>query len=51
MAEASQLSQMVMDELSVAASRIRAAACALRLWDRYFTPKDRKRLSGNVDSA
>lgn len=51
MAEGIQLSQMVKDELNLAASRIRAAVCALRLWDRYFTPEDRKRLGGDVESA
>lgn len=45
------LSPRAAEELKTNALRIRAAACALRLWERIFTEEDRQRLGGDLQTA
>jgi len=45
----SSLPPRVVAELQTNAIRIRAAVCALRLWERILTEQDRSRLGGELD--
>ncbi len=44
-------SERVTEELQTAELRVQTAASAYRLWERYLTPEEQRRLGGDVESA